>query len=87
MDATDSDYDQVAQILTKQKTAIENAYRRKGERPKDLPPRAQSISEFTMAFLSRQMNAKRTGHMMMTTVIGNPYPPSIARELRTWKNS
>ncbi|KAE8442535.1 hypothetical protein EG329_003250 [Mollisiaceae sp. DMI_Dod_QoI] len=71
-------YQQLANILTAQKTAIENAFRRKGERPKDLPPHARCVNEYTMASLSNKMRSMQTGHMLAITVIGNPYPPSVA---------
>ena len=76
VDATDPNYKQLVRALTNHKTASKNAFRRKGERPKDLQPRTQCVNEFTMASLSNNMRGLQ-GHMMLTTVIGNPYPPCV----------
>ncbi|KAF4633568.1 hypothetical protein G7Y89_g4550 [Cudoniella acicularis] len=73
-------YTQLASALASQKHAVENAFRRKGERPKGLPVRAQCVNEFKMAALANNMrsNSTETGHVMKITVIGHPYPPSVA---------
>ncbi|TVY83563.1 hypothetical protein LSUE1_G003604 [Lachnellula suecica] len=78
MDPSDPSYEQVVKILKLQKTATQNAFQRKGERPRDLPSRAECVKQFTMASLSVKMQGMQTGHMMMTTVIGTPYHPSTA---------
>ncbi|TVY93518.1 Histone-lysine N-methyltransferase [Lachnellula willkommii] len=82
LDPKDDYYDQLAQVLTTQKTATQNAFRRKGERPNDIPPRTQAVNEFKMAAMNnsmRNMKVMKTGqHLMQTTVIGSPYAPSVA---------
>ncbi|KUJ12563.1 SET domain-containing protein [Mollisia scopiformis] len=77
VNSRDPSYGQLERVLTAQKTAAQNAVRRKGERPRDLQPRSRCVDEYTMAALSNKMNNMESGHMMMTTVIGNPYPPSV----------
>jgi len=78
VDPSNPYYDQLSNLLTAQKTAAQNAFRRKGERPKNLPPRTQCVEEFRMAALSNQMGNMQAGQKMMMTVIGNPYHPSVA---------
>lgn len=73
-------FSQLEAVLKRQSTANKNAYKRKGERPRDIKPRSASVAEYEMAVLSNRMQQMQTGggHRLMTTVIGNPYPPSVA---------
>ncbi|KAL2066486.1 hypothetical protein VTL71DRAFT_2557 [Oculimacula yallundae] len=76
--STDPGYQQLQKVLESHKNGAHNASRRTGERPKDLQTREQCVSEFDMASMSQKMRNMQSGHMMMTSVTGNPYPPSIA---------
>ncbi|KAK0112749.1 hypothetical protein ONS95_014484 [Cadophora gregata] len=78
VDASDPSYLKLEKILAGQRSAVKNALRRKGERPQNLPARSQCINEFEMASLSNQMRNMQAGHLMMTTVLGYPYPPATA---------
>ncbi|TVY47808.1 SET and MYND domain-containing protein [Lachnellula occidentalis] len=82
LDPKDDNYDQLTDVLKAQRTATQNAFRRKGERPNNIPPHTQAVNEFKMAAMSnsmRSMESNKTGqHLMQTTVIGSPYAPSVA---------
>ncbi|CZT42233.1 related to TPR domain protein [Rhynchosporium secalis] len=78
VDASDPSYQQLQQALESQKRGARIAQRRKGERPKDFQTRAQCISDFNMASMSQRMSNLQFSPMIMTSVTGNPYPPSNA---------
>src|SRR3954469_14036692 len=54
--------------IMNQTKAMENAYRRKGERPQDIPARVQVINRYMMSLLGSQMSSIQSGngHLMKT---------------------
>jgi hypothetical protein len=60
VDSTDPLYSQLDNALNAQKASIQNAFRRKGERP-NLQPRAKCVNEYDMAALSTKMKGMQTG--------------------------
>lgn len=67
--------------LGKQEQTLEAAKKRKGERPRDMKSRGLVIHEFMLLHESlkfQKMYRSNGRHMMYTSWVAEPYPPSVA---------
>ncbi|KAB8302482.1 hypothetical protein EYC80_005886 [Monilinia laxa] len=67
------------QILVRQKAVLKATMARQGQRPKDMKPRQELISQFMMMHMSRQMSQFRIHNdsQLHTSFVPIPYEPSI----------
>lgn len=74
-----SDVSQYVQILVRQKAALKTAMARQGQRPKDMKPRQELISQFMMMRMSSRMSQFRIQKVsqLQASFVPIPYEPSI----------
>jgi hypothetical protein len=60
-------------MLEQHKAAIQNAERRKDERPVDMPSWGELVAEYGMTLTRRNLENLGSSHMLITTAIGKPY--------------
>ncbi len=79
MDVEDvSGIEQWMQMLAKQKAALENANKRKGERPRDRKPLNQLVTQYMASYARTAMMKMQQSHMMYHSFVAPSYLPSIA---------
>ncbi|RAL63229.1 hypothetical protein DID88_004307 [Monilinia fructigena] len=67
------------QLLVRQKAALKAAMSRQGQRPKDMKPRQELVSQFMMMHMSHQMSQfqMHDDSQIHTSFVPIPYEPSI----------
>ena len=69
---------QFMELFETQKTALQAASKRKGERPKDRKSRDQLVNEFMSQYIATKMTLARNKHHIHQSFIAPPYQPSVA---------